>query len=127
MQKTGYASPVEVRNSPFHGRGLFAAVSFETGELIAVYPLLILSVEDTAAIKNTLIHHYVFHVDEDAEGRALTAVAFGPISMCNHSANANADFCVDAVAQTVTLSARSAIPQNEEILINYEEYADEIV
>lgn len=127
MHKTGYASPVEVRTSPFHGRGLFAADSFEAGDMIAAYPLLILSVEDTAAIRDTLIHHYVFHVDEDAEGRARAAVAFGPISMCNHSADANADFTVDATAQTVTLTARSAIPQNTEILINYEEYADEIV
>ena len=127
MYKTGYASPVEVRQSPFHGRGLFAAVSFEAGDHIATYPLLILSEEDTAAIRGTLIHHYVFYVDENEQGQMRAAVAFGPISMCNHSSDANADFTVDAAAQSVVLSARKAIPAETEILIDYQEFAAEIV
>ena len=127
MEKTGYASPVEVRQSPFHGRGLFAAVSFEAGDLIATYPLLILSQEDTAAIRGTQIHHYVFYVDENDQGQMRAAVAFGLISMCNHSPEANAEFTVDADAQTVTLSASTNIPLDAEILIDYEEFAAEIV
>ena len=127
MEKTGYASPVEVRQSPFHGRGLFAAVSFEAGDLIATYPLLILSQEDTAAIRGTQIHHYVFYVDENDQGQMRAAVAFGLISMCNHSPEANAEFSVDADAQTVTLSAGTNIPLDAEILIDYEEFAAEIV
>lgn len=127
MEKPGYASPVEVRQSPFHGRGLFAAVSFEAGDLIATYPLLILSQEDTAAIRGTQIHHYVFYVDENDQGQMRAAVAFGLISMCNHSPEANAEFTVDADAQTVTLSAGTNIPLNAEILIDYEEFAAEIV
>ncbi len=127
MEKPGYASPVEVRQSPFHGRGLFAAVSFEAGDLIATYPLLILSQEDTAAIRGTQIHHYVFYVDENDQGQMRAAVAFGLISMCNHSPEANAEFTVDADAQTVTLSAGTNIPLDAEILIDYEEFAAEIV
>tara|TARA_R110000796_G_scaffold229502_2_gene346832 strand:+ start:3680 stop:4063 length:384 start_codon:yes stop_codon:yes gene_type:complete len=127
MEKPGYASPVEVRQSPFHGRGLFAAVSFEAGDLIATYPLLILSQEDTAAIRGTQIHHYVFYVDENDQGQMRAAVAFGLISMCNHSPEANAEFSVDADAQTVTLSAGTNIPLDAEILIDYEEFAAEIV
>tara|TARA_R100001244_G_scaffold41571_2_gene37323 strand:+ start:3349 stop:3732 length:384 start_codon:yes stop_codon:yes gene_type:complete len=127
MQKIGYASPVEVRQSPFHGRGLFATVSFETGDLIATYPLLILSEEDTAAIRGTQIHHYVFYVDENENGHMRAAVAFGLISMCNHSPDANGDFAVDAEAQTVSLSARKPIPAETEILIDYEEFADQIL
>ncbi|WP_290950703.1 SET domain-containing protein-lysine N-methyltransferase [Hyphomonas sp.] len=127
MEKTGYASPVEVRQSPFHGRGLFAAVSFEAGDLIATYPLLVLSQEDTAAIRGTQVHHYVFHVDENEQGQMRAAVAFGLISMCNHSVEANADFTVDPAAQTVTLSARTPILADAEILIDYEEFADQII
>tara|TARA_R110000822_G_scaffold24101_3_gene73668 strand:+ start:31 stop:414 length:384 start_codon:yes stop_codon:yes gene_type:complete len=127
MEKPGYTSPVEVRQSPFHGRGLFAAVSFEAGDLIATYPLLILSQEDTAAIRGTQIHHYVFYVDENDQGQMRAAVAFGLISMCNHSPEANAEFSVDADAQTVTLSAGTNIPLDAEILIDYEEFAAEIV
>jgi uncharacterized protein len=127
MDKPGYASPVEVRQSPFHGRGLFAAVSFERGDLIATYPLLVLSEDDTAAIRGTQIHHYVFYVDENAHGQMRAAVAFGLISMCNHSPDANADFTVDGATQTVTLKARVAIASDAEILIDYEEFADQII
>ena len=55
------------------------------------------------------------------------AVAFGEISMCNHSRKANADFTIDASARTVTLTARQAIAPDDEILIDYEEFADEII
>ena len=127
MEKPGHASPVEVRTSPFHGRGLFAAISFDTGDRIAIYPLLILDHEDSAAIRNTLIGHYVFHIDEDPDGRARTAVAFGPISMCNHSPDANADFQIDVETQSISLTARKPIARDAEILIDYEDYASEII
>ncbi len=127
MHDYNTASPVEVRQSPFHGRGLFAAVSFDAGDRIATYPLLILSREDTRAVRQTRLYHYVFYVDEDESGEMRAAVAFGLISMCNHSPDANADFTVDAEAQSVTLTARSDIPEGSEILIDYEDFADEAI
>ena len=127
MPKSAQASSVEVKDSPFHGRGLFAAAPLSAGEVIAVYPLLVLSHEDTATVRSTLLHHYVFYVDENGSGEMRAAVAFGEISMCNHSAKANADFIVDAQAQTVTLSARQGIRPGEEIFIDYEEFAEEII
>ena len=78
-------------------------------------------------MRSTLLHHYVFYVDEDAAGDMRAAVAFGEISMCNHSPKANADFAVDAVAQTVTLSANQAIRPGDEVLIDYEDFAEEII
>jgi uncharacterized protein len=115
----------EVRTSPLHGRGLFAATEIPEGAVIGVYPILILNHADTAAIKATRIYHYVFYVDERPDGAMRAAVAFGEISMCNHDPAANAEFAVDAAAQTVTLTARVAIPAGDEILIDYEEFADE--
>ncbi|WP_439620501.1 SET domain-containing protein [Hyphomonas sp.] len=127
MPQSAQASFVEVKDSPFHGRGLFAARAIVPGTVIAVYPLLVLSTEDTATVRSTLLHHYVFYVDENAEGEMRAAVAFGEISMCNHSRKANADFTIDASARTVTLTARQAIAPDDEILIDYEEFADEII
>jgi uncharacterized protein len=127
MPKSAQASSVEVKESPFHGRGLFAAVAISAGDIIAVYPLLVLSQADTATVRSTLLHHYVFYVDENESGEMRAAVAFGEISMCNHSPKANADFIVDAQAQTVTLSARRSLSPGEEVLIDYEEFAEEII
>lgn len=97
----------------------------KTGAVIGIYPLLILSHEDTKALKATRLYHYVFYVDERADGAWRAAVAFGEISMCNHSPDANADFEVDADAQTVTLTARVAIAADDEILIDYQDFAEE--
>jgi uncharacterized protein len=127
MPQSAQASFVEVKDSPFHGRGLFAARAIAPGATIAVYPLLVLSAQDTDAVRATLLHHYVFYVDENADGEMRAAVAFGEISMCNHSPKANAGFTVDVCAQTVTLTASRAIAPGDEILIDYEDFADEII
>ena len=115
----------EVRTSPLHGRGLFASGRIPAGSVIGVFPLLILSHEDTAHLKATRLYHYVFYVDERADGAVRCAVAFGEISMCNHSPAANAGFEVDADAQTVTLTALTDIASDAEILIDYQDFAEE--
>lgn len=112
-----------VAASPMHGRGLFASEGFAEGEEIGAYPLLILSVEETEALKATRLYHYVFHVDDNAEGGMRTAIAFGSISMCNHSEEANASFRVEAAREVVILTARGAIPAGSEITIDYEDFA----
>lgn len=118
---------VEVKTSPLHGRGLFASADIPAGALIGVYPLLILSHEDTERVKATRVYHYVFYVDEREDGAMRAAVAFGNISMCNHSPEANCDFFVDVDAETVTLTTRVALQEGDEILIDYEEFADEAI
>lgn len=127
MLPENQASLVEVKQSPLHGRGLYAARAIPAGMLIGTYPLLILSEADTAHIKATRLYHYVFFVDESPAGAVRAAVAFGPISMCNHSTEANAVFEVSAETATVTLRAAQAIPAGEEILIDYEDFAAEAV
>ena len=116
-----------VRSSAIEGRGLFATRLLDPGELVGEYHLLMLTASETRQIKKTIIHHYVFDAGVDGAGDQLTALALGEISFCNHSANANADFKVDMDTKTVTLIARHTIKRDEEILIDYEDYADEIL
>ena len=56
------ASYVEVKQSPLHGRGLYAVASVPSGTIIGTYPVLILSEADTAQLKQTRLYHYVFYV-----------------------------------------------------------------
>ena len=121
------ASLVEVKQSPLHGRGLYAAATLAAGSKIGVWPALILSAEDTDKVKTTRLYHYVFFVDETAAGAMRAAVAFGPISMCNHSTDPNAEFEVDAGNATVTLIASRSINAGDEILIDYGDFATEAV
>lgn len=127
MLPENQASLVEVKQSPLHGRGLYAAMPVPSGTTIGTYPVLILDAEDTAALKPTRLYHYVFYVDETADGAMRAAVAFGPISMCNHSQTPNAAFSVDPADATVTLIASRDIAAGEEILIDYGDFAAEAV
>lgn len=127
MSSRSEGARAEVRTSPLHGRGLFAARTLPRGTEIGRYPLLILSHEDTERLKATRLYHYVFHVDERPDGAARVAVAFGEISMCNHSAAANAAFAVDSDAAEVVLTAAKDIARGAEILIDYEDFADEAI
>ena len=104
---------------------MFAARPIPEGAVIGIYPLLVLSHEDTAVIRASRLYHYVFYVDERDDGAVRAAVAFGEISMCNHSPKANAGFEVDAAAQTVTLTALVEIQPDAEILIDYQDFAEE--
>lgn len=127
MDASPSAPLVHVRSSPVHGRGLFASREIRAGGLIGVYPLLILSEADTARLKATRLYHYVFYVDENDAGAIRAAVAFGDISMCNHSRDPNAFFNVDPESMEVTLSADRLIAAGDEILIDYEDFADEAI
>lgn len=113
--------PVRLDTSPLHGRGLFATRDIAAGETLLSCPLLILSADDTAALAATRLHHYVFWVRDEADGRPVHAVAFGLISMCNHAGDAPTRFSVDAGAAMVTLTAAAPIAAGAEILIDYGE------
>lgn len=125
MRDGSLSSAVEVRTSPLHGRGLFATRMIPRGTEIGVYPLLVLPADETETLKSTRVYHYVFYVDENETGAIRAAIAFGLISMCNHSPNANAVFDVDGEQMTVALYADRQIDAGEEVLIDYEDFAEE--
>lgn len=127
MSPKNQASLVEVKQSPLHGRGLYAAAQVSAGTQLGTWPILILTEEDTARLKSTRLYHYVFYVDENADGAMRAAVAFGAISMCNHGTDPNAGFEVTAADATVTLTATKNLAAGDEILIDYGDFAAEAV
>ena len=54
-------------------------------------------------------------------------MAFCPISMCNHSASANADFRADPAGANVPLTANRDIAAGEEIPIDYEDFSEKAI
>ena len=120
---------LKVSPSPLHGRGCFATRALRPGEQVARADLLIFPPEEMAALHRTTLKHYVFYVKDgpDPVGPYYTAAAMSPISFCNHSPDANCDFRVDDSAAEITLTARRAIAEGEEITINYGDYAETII
>jgi hypothetical protein len=120
---------VTVARSALHGHGCFATRAVESGEIVATARLLIFPPEETNLITRTRLKHYIFYVrDGVGEGPPyVTAVAMGPVSFCNHSSDPNCSFSIDEQAAEVTLVALRPIDRNEEITIDYGDYAEEVV
>ena len=114
-------SPLEIRPVPGKGRGVFAARDLAEGEFLDEAQVLLISADDAARLEETPLGHHYFHwegADDDERWRG--AVALGPVSLVNHSANANAGVWQDFERQLLVLEALRPIAAGEEILIDYE-------
>jgi hypothetical protein len=120
---------VTVARSALHGHGCFATRAVAAREVVAIARLLIFPPEETELISRTRLKHYIFYVRDgvDEGPPYVTAVAMGPVSFCNHSFDPNCSFSIDEQAAEVTLIARRPIDRNEEITIDYGDYAEEVV
>jgi len=105
---------IVVRQSPLGGRGVFAAKSFDLGELIELCPLLLLDSLEWAA--SAVLADHVVRVRSPY---AAVALPLGYGALYNHSDIPNATWRVDGDAATMVVRARRKIAQDEEILIHY--------
>lgn len=107
---------VEVRESPLHGRGVFAKSKIRKGELIEQAPLIFLSNEEKETLRFTKFYHYYFLLG-NAEKQA--AFSFGYASFYNHSPEANAFYTFSRRKNTLNFYACRTIEAGSEITINY--------
>lgn len=105
-----------IANTTFKGRGVFAAVEFNRGDIIELCPIIEISADDRAAVHDTGLHDYYFvwGVDEDK-----AAIALGYGSLYNHSDMPNAQFVNDLDNGLIIIECLSAILPGTEICINY--------
>lgn len=120
---------LKVSRSPLHGQGCFTTRELGSGEVVADARLLIFPPTETDSLFQTSLKNYLFYLrdGEPADGPFYSALAMGPISFCNHSGEANCDFSLDEEAARITLTARRNLRANEEITIDYGDYAEEII
>lgn len=113
---------VEVRSSPIHGRGAFAAYDIHRGQAFHTAHMLVFDPAESALLKAQRLGHYLFHVEDTAAGERL-GIALSPLSFLNHRRPANVTFVVDGPAQTVIFTAARDIAAGEELTIDYGDYA----
>jgi hypothetical protein len=120
---------VTVGRSPLHGRGCFATQAVEAGAVVARASLLVFPPDEMDLLFRSRLKHYLFYLKDGVpeDGPFHTALAMGPISFCNHSDEPNCDFTLDEEAEEITLTARRVLARNEEITIDYGDWAEEIV
>jgi len=102
---------VFVARSSVHGRGVFAARAFISGEVIEECPVLLVPAESVVALG---LDGYCFEWTDEQ-----VALALGYGSLYNHSWRPNARYDHDHDAGVVSYSAVRPIAAGDEITINY--------
>jgi SET domain-containing protein len=89
------------------------------GERIEAAPVVVFSCEDARLIDRTPLFDYYFRWQGDIKQGGSGAIAFGLVSLCNHSANPNANVRPNYEDRTLELYALADIAAGEEITIRY--------
>jgi len=107
---------IEVKESPLHGRGVFAKSKIRKGNLIERAPIIFLLNEEKETLRFTKLFHYYFLLG-NVEKQA--AFGFGYASFYNHSPEANAFYTFSRKKNTLNIYAYQTIEAGSEVTINY--------
>ena len=105
---------IECKESPLHGKGVFAITDIQRDELIEVCPVLLLSKQDTKEIDKTRLYNYYFSWKEGG-----CAISLGYGSLYNHSYEPNARYEKDFLNSRILFKSIRPIRKGEEITVNY--------
>ena len=124
-------SGLYVKDAPPKGRGVFCNNPIEAETVIEVCPTLLFTATDGALVDKTILYNYYFSAQFLSDTVAVShdifdkekagIIAFGMLSLCNHSDNPNA--CIEKNVENnevwFVLKALKDISPHEEILISY--------
>lgn len=106
-----YIAPSEGR-----GRGVFTSEPIEKGSVIEVAPVLVMGKRERDLLDQTPLYNYIFEWGDNSD---QCCVAFGWVSMYNHSYESNCEYDMDYENETISIKAVYDIEAGEEIFINY--------
>lgn len=105
-----------VAHFPGKGRGVVAQRPFRAGETIERPPVIVISREEVALIRETRLASYYYEWGADCR---QGAIALGYGSLYNHSYEPNARFVFCEDEECLEFVALREIEPGEEITINY--------
>lgn len=98
------------------GRGVFTRVDLPPMKVVEISSVLVMDDQARKHLDQTALHDYIFEWD-DVLGQCC--VAWGYISMYNHSYNANCEYEMDFEQRTMKITTVRVINAGEELTINY--------
>jgi uncharacterized protein len=107
---------LEVRESSDRGRGVFAKVSFEEGELIERCPVIPIPEAEVDTVGRTVLGNYFFKWGGTGDEGAV-ALGFG--SLYNHTNDPNAMYVRKHELQVIDFVALRRINIGDEITVSY--------
>ena len=104
---------IELRNSPIHGRGVFAIDKISEGQVVQVAPFLFVYSDDKNEVEGELAD-YIFMFSKK---RSVLPLLHG--ALFNHNDDPNLDYTINGKIKTMTFYALRDIAANEECFIYY--------
>lgn len=98
------------------GRGVFTSESIESGTIVEVSPVIVMTKKERLLLDQTLLHDYIF---EWGHNKNQCCFALGYVSVYNHSYQSNCEYEMDYVEEQISLKAIRFIKAGEELYINY--------
>lgn len=98
------------------GRGVFTNSDLDPMTTIEISSVLVLNAAERAAVEKTALYNYIFEWGKENE---QCCVAWGYISMYNHSYASNCEYYMDFENSSITVKTVRAISKGEELTINY--------
>jgi SET domain-containing protein len=105
-----------IADTPSMGRGVFTTEPVETGTIIEIAPVIVMSRDERKLLDQTLLHDYIFEWGQDKQ---QCCMALGWVPVYNHSYKSNCEYEMDFKAATITIKTVRFIKAGEELCINY--------
>lgn len=107
---------IEIRQSPLHGRGVFALHNFYPGDTIEIAPVILLDNAERDFLQMTTLYNYYFLINKQHK---CVALGLGYSSLYNHTYKANAVYSISVKKAWLFIKAGKIILPGEEITLNY--------
>lgn len=98
------------------GRGVFTREDIDTGTLVEVAPVIVMTAEERKLLDQTLLHDYIFEWGEQSD---QCCMALGYVPVYNHSYESNCEYEMDFDSQQILVRSVKPVKAGEELFINY--------
>lgn len=103
-----------ISNTKLKGRGVFAQKRFLKGEIVEMSPVVVIPAEQVEFLDKTILGNYYYDWEDKA-----AAIAFGLVSLFNHSYHPNTYYVKKFAEREVEYIAYRDIEVGEEITANF--------
>jgi SET domain-containing protein len=110
------ASFLYIGNAAGKGRGVFTRKDIPPMETIEISSVLVMDAAARKLLDQTRLHDYIFEWGEEVEE---CCVAWGYVSLYNHSYTSNCEYFMDFEQQLITVKSVRKILKGEELTLNY--------
>ena len=105
-----------ISETPGKGRGVFTREDLPPMKVIETSSVLVMDAAARKLLDKTTLHDYIFEWGADEN---QCCVAWGYISMYNHSYESNCEYFMDFEKDIISIKTVRKIQEGEELTINY--------